>query len=168
MLVPRGGKYLLPVGLLAGVLLLQQDAGGAVQLPVTPALKQAARLLELSSGDFLDSALEEVLLALGDLENTSLFVKGMGSGSGFNAPAASAPKIKPARRLFQLKTGLFVLHNRHMVRRTLQLLQAARAELNLDIPNQFGTTLRAEIAALDHVDAAIRDVKEFLKLPFIL
>ena len=171
MRVMRGlGKCLVPLGLLLGLLLVG-DADAKTQLPIKPSLQEALKLLDTASGPHLPEAVLAVRAALGDLDNVNLFPPGTAPGEMVvpSVPLAPVPKLNPIEQfILEPPGGLYDLQNRYKVKLALKHLQAAQKLLNSQISSLgAGDQRRADRWALQNVEAAITDVQEFLRIPFI-
>ncbi len=164
------GKCRMPAALLLGLLPLG-DAEAKNQLPLKPTLEDAVKLLNSSSGKFLPDAVVKVRLAIGDLDNQQLFTPGSAPGGTFTpaVPLAPLPRVNGVEKfILEPPGGLYVLHNRAKVKKALKLLQAAEAQLNAQISKTGpGNKRRAARNAVQNLKDAIKDVKEFLRQPFI-
>jgi hypothetical protein len=148
--VRRLGKCLFPLGLLLGLLVVG-EAEAKVQLPIQPALEAALTLLDTASGSNLPEAASAVRAALGDL----------GGSSSISLTSVEKFILEPPG-------GLYVLYNRYKVKSALKLLQSAESQLNSQIAAlPPGPQKSADMAALQNVKAAIKDVREFLRMPYL-
>jgi hypothetical protein len=144
----------LPVAWVLGLPALPDSVQAASTLPVVPALDNAIAYLDVSSGPFLAEAAAKARTAVHLLQSRKPFW---------------GPRPPGAVELLVLDPpgGLFVLYNRRKVHQAQRQLKSAQAQLEQQIAQQKLGPSSPQAQALQHVNGAIRDVKNFLALPFL-
>jgi hypothetical protein len=161
------GKGALPLVLLASLLLLPPNrVQAAAKPPIIPALEEAEVLLNSCQGRHLPQATHATRKALGILTHKDLF-----RGPPLVPPRTPLSRLPPLSPLQELLLdppgGLHVLYNRHKAEVALKLLTSAKKQLELRILLLKQGPDAPDVVALPHVKRAIKEVRNFLLLPFI-